>query len=70
MTNSTPVLSKPVRERIVKQPDWWEREARDAYIFDSDGCKQCGNHKPVNKYGVCEFCDKVMLDYKPTEEVL
>lgn len=33
--------------------------SRDAYIFDRGNCKECGEHKPVNIYRVCERCDKL-----------
>lgn len=37
----------------------WEKCAADSYIF-SGRCVRCNQDRPVNKYGSCEFCDKVM----------
>ena len=55
---------------MIRQPDYWWKAKRDSYIF-AGVCKKCGLSKPINKYGHCEFCDKVMPDvteYKDQED--
>lgn len=45
----------------VRQPESWVKAQRDWYIF-ADSCNKCGRSRPTNKYGICEFCDKVVGD--------
>ena len=47
---------------ILKQSDRWLKAQRDGYIYARD-CKHCGHFRPVNKYGICEFCDKFMPEF-------
>jgi len=47
----------------IKQSNWWLKAKRDSYIFDGQ-CEKCEEHKPVNKFRICERCDKVNLQFK------
>lgn len=43
----------------MKNTDWLKSQ-RDSYIYGDRPCNRCGKSVPVNKYGDCELCDKVM----------